>query len=118
MDTISEWESKILSNETFLFPYIANVSACPKLVWRNNSRIRLKFKERGLKQLDKAAITSNSLVNLFTVYQLDTCSRDLKTDFILKDCLFGSVNLTKDADPCKYKYSGYSIRFKVFITWR
>ena len=31
--------------------------------------------------------------------------------FTLHNCLFGSVNLTKNADPHKYKYSGYSIGF-------
>ena len=28
----------------------------------------------------------------------------------MKDCLFGSVKLTKNTDPDKYKYSGYGIR--------
>ena len=31
--------------------------------------------------------------------------------FTLHNCLFGFVNLTKNADPHKYKYSGYSIGF-------
>ena len=43
MDTISEWESKGLSNEKFTCTYIANVNVSPKLLWMNNSRIRLKF---------------------------------------------------------------------------
>ena len=30
-------------------------------------------------------------------------------DFTLKDCLFGAVKLTKNADPDKYSYSGYGI---------
>ena len=51
------------------------------------------------------------MVNLFVVYELDTWSRDLNTCFTLKDCLFGSVKLTKNADTDKYKYSGYSIGF-------
>ena len=29
----------------------------------------------------------------------------------LKDCLFGAVNLTKNAEPDKYFYSGYGIEF-------
>ena len=33
------------------------------------------------------------------------------TDFDLKDCLFGSVKLTKNADTDKYKLSGYGIGF-------
>ena len=37
--------------------------------------------------------------------------RNLNTDFILNNCLFGSVKLTKNADPDKYRYSGYDIRF-------
>ena len=27
------------------------------------------------------------------------------------NCLFGSIKLTKNADPDKYKYCGYSIGF-------
>ena len=51
------------------------------------------------------------MVNLFTAYELDTWSRDLNTDFTLKDCLFGAVKLTKNADVDKYKYSSYGVRF-------
>ena len=29
----------------------------------------------------------------------------------LKDCLFGNVKMTKNADPNKYSYSGYGIGF-------
>ena len=35
----------------------------------------------------------------------------MKTNFTLKDCLFGSLNITKNADPDKYKYSSYGMRF-------
>ena len=61
----------------------------------NNSRIRLKFKGSCLKQEDKADFTPKNVVNLFIVYELDTWSRDLDTDFTLKNCVFGSVRLTK-----------------------
>ena len=37
--------------------------------------------------------------------------RNLNTDLTLKNCLFGSVKLTKNADPDKYKYSGYDTGF-------
>ena len=37
--------------------------------------------------------------------------RNLNTDFILNNCLFGSAKLTKNADLDKYKYSDYLIRF-------
>ena len=38
-------------------------------------------------------------------------SRDLNSKFTLKDCLFGGVKLTKNADLDKYIYSGYGIGF-------
>ena len=37
--------------------------------------------------------------------------RNSNTDFTLANCLFGSVKLTKNADPDKYKYTGYGIGF-------
>ena len=44
-------------------------------------------------------------------YTLGPQLRNLNTDFTLGNCLFGSVKLTKNADPDKYKYAGYSIGF-------
>ena len=41
--------------------------------------------------------------------------RDLNTDFTLNNCLFGSVKLTKNAEPDKLGYSGYGIGF--LILW-
>ena len=51
------------------------------------------------------------MVNLFTVYELDTWSQDLATDFTLTDCLLRSVKLNKNVDPDKYKCSSYNIGF-------
>ena len=48
---------------------------------------------------------------MFIVYELDTWSQDLNTDFALGGCLFGAVNLIKNADTDKYKYSGHDIVF-------
>ena len=44
-------------------------------------------------------------------YTLDPCLRNLNTDFALNNCLSGSVKLTKNSHPDKYKYSLYSIGF-------
>ena len=51
------------------------------------------------------------MVNLFIVDELDRWSRNLKTDYTLKDCLFESPKLTRNADTDKYRYSGDSIGF-------
>ena len=49
------------------------------------------------------------VINLYISYKLSPQLRNLNTDFILNNCLFGSVKLTKNADLNKYKYSGYGI---------
>ena len=50
------------------------------------------------------------VINLYISYTLSPWFNS-NTDFTLKICLFGSVKLTKTADPDKYKYSGYGIEF-------
>ena len=99
-----------MSNEKFIPHYTANKSLCPKLLW-NKSRLRLRFEGSCLKQEDTTPFTPNNVVNLFIVYELGRWSRDLNTDFTLKDCLIGAVKLTKTADAGKYKYSGCGIGF-------
>ena len=37
--------------------------------------------------------------------------RHLNVDFIIKDCLFWTVKLTKNVDPDKCSYGGYGIGF-------
>ena len=54
---------------------------------------RLEFKGRCSEQ-DKVLFTSNSVINLFIVYELNTCLKDLNTEFTLKDCLPGNVKTT------------------------
>ena len=62
-----------MSNETFTCTYVSYKSVCPKVMWMNNSKIRLKFKENYLKQEDKAPFTQSNIVNLFIVCELDRC---------------------------------------------
>ena len=52
--TLSVWQSKGFSNEKCKLHYTANKSLSPKLVWINNSSLRLEFKLSCLKQEDKA----------------------------------------------------------------
>ena len=46
-------------------------SLCPKLLWMNNIKIRVRFKESCLKG-DKVTFTPRNLVNLFIFYELGT----------------------------------------------
>ena len=51
------------------------------------------------------------VINLYISYTLRPWLWNLNSDFPLKNCLFGSVKLTKNADPDRYKNSGYSIGY-------
>ena len=51
------------------------------------------------------------VVNLYISYKIDTWPRDLNTVSTLGNCLFGAVELTKNTDPDKYKYSRYGMGF-------
>ena len=50
------------------------------------------------------------MVNIYIVNELGASSSHFD-DPTIKNCLFGAVTLTKNADIEKYKYSGYGIGF-------
>ena len=50
------------------------------------------------------------MVNICIAYELGASSSHI-SDRTLKNCLFGAVTLTKNADIDKYRYSGYGIGF-------
>ena len=52
-----------------------------------------------------------NVINLYIYYTLDLQLRNSNTDFTLGICLFGSVKLTKNPYPDKFKYTGYGMRF-------
>ena len=51
------------------------------------------------------------VINLYISYTLTPWLRNLKTDFTLNSCLFGSLKLTNNIDLDKYKYSSNGIEF-------
>ena len=50
------------------------------------------------------------IVNIYIIYELGAPSSS-NCDPAIKNCLFGAVTLTKNADIDKYGYSGYGIGF-------
>ena len=72
------------------------------------SKVRLKFNKSCLKQLNNLTYDYRSRVNIYIVYELGASSSN-DNDPTLKNCLFGAVTLTKNADIEKYGYSGYGI---------
>ena len=105
---ISSWKSKGLSDESIKPPTTSDNSLSPLIDYFGN-KIRLKFKGDCLKQ-DKVTYTHRKTVNIYIVYELGASS-SFNDDPTLKNSLFGTVKLTKNADIDKYQYSGYRIGF-------
>ena len=69
----------------------------------------MQFTKSCLKQ-SSHIFTYKKIVNVYIIYEL-AASSSHTSDPKIKNCLFGAVTLTKNADIDKYKYSGYGIGF-------
>ena len=49
--------------------------------------------------------------NIYCVYKLDSISSRRDSTFTVQNALFGSIQITKNADTSKYEYKGYGICF-------
>ena len=67
----------------------------------------ITFNEHGL--INNSISIPKKVTNLYISYILSPWLRNWNTDFTLNNCSFGSVDLTKNAEPDKYKYSSQSI---------
>ena len=90
-------------------PFHKSVNSLTPLIDYYSYNIRLKFNGSILRQ-PKIWYTHGKIVNIYIVYELSASSSS-DNDPALKNCLFGAVTLTKNADIEKYKYSGYGIGF-------
>ena len=106
---ILPWKSKGLSDET-ITPYATFDNSLTPLIDHFDSKVRVKFNKGCLKQSNKLTYDYGSRVNIYIVYELGASSSN-DSDPTLKNCLFGAVTLTKNADIDKYGYSGYGIGF-------
>ena len=108
-DHMSSWKSKGLSDEGIQHPATSNISLAPSLNYFG-TKTKLKFDGSCLKQ-DKITFTCGKTVNIYIVYEINL--RDCEYDDYptLENSLFGAVNLVKNSDIDRYKYSGYGIGF-------
>ena len=107
-DYVSSWKSKELSPETIKPPTTSDNGLTPALSYYG-TKTRVKFTGSCLKQ-PKSSYTHEKVVNISFFYELGASS-SRNNDPSLKNCLFGAVTLTKNADIDKYGYSGYGIGF-------
>ena len=102
------WRSKGISNESIKPPTTSDNSLTPELNYYD-TKTRVKFIRSCLKQ-SKISYTHGKVVNIYIIYEL-AASSSHDSDPTIKNCLFGAVTLTKNADIEKYKYSGYGLGF-------
>ena len=74
------------------------------------ARIRLNFNRSCLKQSNNLTYDYGHKVNFYIVSELGASSSN-DSDPTRKNCLYGAVTLTKNADIRKYGYSGFGIGF-------
>ena len=101
-DYISSWKSEGLSAESIKPPTTSDNSLTPALNYYG-TKARLEFTGSCLKQ-SKLSYNHGKVVNIYIVYELGASSSHINY-LILKNCLFGAVTLTKNADIDKYRYS-------------
>ena len=105
---VLSWQSKGLCNESIKTSATSDNSINPRLSYYS-TKIRVKFTGSCLKQ-DKVTYTHEKIANIYIVLKLGASSSHI-SDSTIKNCLFGVVTLTKNADIEKYGYSGYGIGF-------
>ena len=86
-------QSKGLSSEAIKPPATSDNSLTPAIIYYHASKIRVKFTGSCLKQ-DKVKFNHGKVVNIYIVYEMGTSSSS-NSDPTLKNCLFGTVTLTK-----------------------
>ena len=104
--SILSWQSNGLSNKN-IDPPTTSLSLSINYV---GNKKRVKYTGSCFKQSNKLPYTYGKVVNIYIVYERGASSFHVN-DPTLKDCLFGAVTLTKNADIDKYGYSGYGIGF-------
>ena len=112
IDRVLLWQSKGVSNESIKPPTTSNNNLTPEFSYHNNTRTRVKLEGSCLKQ-SNFTFTHKKIVNIYIVYELGELGAFSShiSDPTLKNCLFGAVALTKNADVDNYNYSGYGIGF-------
>ena len=98
-DYVSSWKSKGLSAETIKPPTTSDNSLTPILSCCG-TKPRAKFTGSCLKQ-SNISYTHGKVVNIYIVYELSPSSSH-NNDPTPKNCLFGAVTLSKNADVDKY----------------
>ena len=108
IDHVLSWQARGIPNESIKPPTTSNYGFNPNLSYYGTKK-RIQFIASCLKQ-PNFTFTYKNVVNIYIVYELRASNSHIN-DPTLKNCLFGAVTLTENADIDKYRYSGYGIGF-------
>ena len=108
-DCILSRGSKGLSAETIKLPTTSDNSLTQTISYYYDAKIRAKFTGSCLKQ-SETSYNHGKIVNIYIVFELGASGSN-NGDSTIKNCLFSTVILTKNADIDKYGYPGYEIGF-------
>ena len=108
-DYISSRKCKGLSDKNITAPSATNNFLNPSLEYLG-TKPRVRFSGSCLKQ-NAIIYNHGKSVNIYIVYEINKTDNTTSSDPTLGNCLFGGVNMTKNADINKYKHSGYGIGF-------
>ena len=100
--------SKGLSEE-FIKPPRSNNNILAAVLEDIANKEKVKFNGSCLIQ-DQITYTPKTIVNICIVYEM-TKKSSISSYPAPENCLFGAIELTKNPDIDKYKYSGYGIGF-------
>ena len=110
---INTWKSTgIFSSSSNNMIAVKNASGnLPKLGVADDYYVNLSGNNFQLNKTNVFNIYNNIVTNIYCVYKLDPISSSRDSTFTVQNALFGSIQITKNADTSKYKYEGYGICF-------
>ena len=93
---ILEWKSKGISNENIIPLSAAYNFLTPSLNYLG-TKGKVRFSGSCLKQ-DKITYSHGKAINIYVVYDINRNHNTKSSDSTLKNCFFGTVSFTQNAD--------------------
>ena len=69
-------------------------------------------------QQNSSSLSSNFVLDLYIVYELNNWPHNLSSDFTIRNCSVGTVKLTGNTIKSKFIYNGPEITFDGAGSWR
>ena len=82
-----------------------------------NSRVNVKFNNSVLEQNSSFSLYGNFILNLYIVYEWNKWLCRPTNSFPLKNCLFVTIKLVRNAIKSKFTYNGRGIAFDGEDSW-